>query len=298
MGETVSPARVRKALTKLINLFVSSAIRAWSKCFEKPRFRALKRLGIGGKGIPGLVSIPIATYDRIRVLKDRTLPNLLQQDYQDIEIIVVGDGTPRQQLEELEELEELDSQRVKTIFLPRRSRYPKDPLNLWFVAGSRPRNVGARCARGEFLLWMSDDDVLAPGAISHLVSFLRRNPEYDTVGGITQRGTTNPEYNDPRDKPNEVGHATAAMPGWLHRRYLRMFRWSPQSWRKRWNRPADYDLAERMGRAGAKFGAIPELVGIQVEGPSTGKMGSANSVMEEENRRRRVRTAKLLRGES
>lgn len=263
--------------------------------FEQPKFLLVKRLKNAEKGIPGLVSIPIATYDRINVLKDRTLPNLLQQDYEMIEVIVVGDGTPRQQLKELEEL---DAERIRIVFLPRRSRYPKDPLNLWFVAGSRPRNVGARRARGEFLLWMSDDDLLAPGAISHLVSFLRMNPEYDAVGGITQRGATNPDYNNPRDKPNEVGHATAAMPGWLHRRYLRMFRWSSQSWRKRWNRPADYDLAERMGRAGAKFGAIPELVGIQVEGLSTGELGSANSVMEEENRRRRIQTAKLPRGES
>ena len=43
----------------------------------------------------GLVSVPIATYDRIEVLIERTLPALLAQTYSNLEVIVVGDGTKR-----------------------------------------------------------------------------------------------------------------------------------------------------------------------------------------------------------
>ena len=87
------------------------------------------------------VSVPIATYDRIDVLLQRTVPALLQQTHQDIEIIVVGDGTPRPLWSQVEAFAH---PRVKTRRLKKRTRYPQDPLSLWMVAGWRARNLGAR----------------------------------------------------------------------------------------------------------------------------------------------------------
>lgn len=234
------------------------------------------------KGIPGLVSIPIATFDRVDVLAGRTLPNLLGQSYSNIEIIVVSDGGPPTLAEAVGKISD---PRVRFVQLKNRSRYPVDPLSLWFVAGSRPRNVGSRLARGEFLLWMSDDDVLAPGAISNLVGFLRRHQSFDAVGGTVEVGGANPVLNQPGCGAGTVGYNTGAMPGWLHRRYLKAFRWSTQSWRKSWNRPADYDLFQRMSRLGIRFGYVNDLVSIQLDVGISGKVGSQAAVWEEIRRR-------------
>ena len=232
--------------------------------------------------VSGLVSIPIATYDRVDVLVERTIPTLLESTYEALEIIVVSDGG---QVGLRRAVSELGDERVRFIQLRTRSRYPRDPLDVWFVAGSRPRNIGARYARGEFILWISDDDVVLPTAISALVGYLRENPTIDAVGGAVQVREVNAKINLPSQKPRQIGFETGAMPAWLHRRYLRAFRWSTSSWRKSWNRPADYDLAERMLAKGRQFGAIDELVAIQPEVGTTGYVGSKAAIWEEINRR-------------
>ena len=237
---------------------------------------------VGGKGIQGLVSIPIATYDRAEILVSRTLPSLLRQTYPHIEIIVVSDGGPKNVGQAVLALSD---PRIRFFQLKKRSRYPSDPLSLWLVAGSKARNLGARHARGQFILWISDDDILMPDAIENLVNFLILNPKIDAVGGTVQIGTKNPTLNNPRDNPEKVGFETAAMPGWLHRRHLRAFRWNVRSWKKKWNRPVDYDLSERMLRRKIRFGAIHDIVALQVEVGDSGKVGSEGAVWEELRRR-------------
>ena len=232
--------------------------------------------------VPGLVSIPIATYDRQDVLVTRTIPSLLESSYRNIEIIVICDGGPEIVRRSVEGL---GDDRISFIQLKKRSRYPSDPLNLWFVAGSRPRNIGARRARGEFILWMSDDDILLPKALNSLVSYLRENPAIDAVGGTVQVGTMNPTFNIPSENPDRIGIQTGAMPAWLHRRHLKAFKWNPHSWRNHWNRPADYDLANRMLRKRIRFGAIDEVVVIQAEVADSGQLGSKAAIWEELRRR-------------
>ncbi len=249
-------------------------------------YRLRQELRKPNDGIKGLVSVPIATYDRAQILVERTIPSLLASSYSALEIIVVSDGGSTH-LREV--VSALDDERVRFVQLEKRSKYPKCPLDLWFVAGSRPRNVGAQLARGEFLLWISDDDIVMPDGISALVRHLEQNPDVDAVGGAVQVGELKPSVNVPSGNPSRIGFETGAMPGWLHRRHLRAFRWSTNSWRKDWNRPADYDLAERMLAKGVRFGAIDELVAIQTEVGESGKFGSKAAIWEELRRRQAKR---------
>ena len=215
----------------------------------------------------GLVSIPIATYDRIDVLIDRTLPALFAQDYANIEVIVVTDGTPAPLLERFKEV--LDP-RFRLVRLKKRSKYPSDPLSLWMVAGCRPRNVGAKNARGEYLLWMSDDDELLPDAVGKLVEKIESEPSWDTVSAMYRTD-------------NDVLYG---MPGWLWRYPLHFFRWNRHSYRKTWNRPADLDLEERFERAGVQMGHLSEIIAVQHPVPGTNLFGSRGAVAEERARRK------------
>lgn len=260
--------------------FISAINAASWAILDAWRFRLESRASADGDS--GLVSVVIATYDRAEILVERTIPSLLESSYKELEVIVVCDGGPPKVREAVSTL---DDERIRFVQLRKRSKYPKDPRDLWFVAGSRPRNVGARIARGQFLFWISDDDVIMPDGIDALVRHLREHPHIDAVGGAVQIGEANPIINLPSQNSDRIGFETGAMPGWLHRRRLRAFRWSTNSWLKEWNRPADYDLAERMMAKGVRFGAIDEIVAAQVEVGDRGLIGSKAAVLEELERR-------------
>lgn len=263
----------------LLFLFILG-LRVFNGLWEKPLYLLHKRFS--SRGQVGLVSIPIATYDRVDTLVERTIPEILESSYPNLEVIIISDGTAP---ELLAPIRKITDSRVKLVELRNRSRYPRDPTSLWMVAGSRPRNIGARVANGEFLLWISDDDVLCRTAVEDLTNFLKGHPGVDAVGGrVVSRGKT-AQSRLPSRYPALVGAEIGAMPGWLHRRHLRMFRWSRNSWRKKWNRPADYDLSERMAAAGVVFGAIDTVVCHQYPVPGTQEVGSKGAVLEELLRR-------------
>ena len=214
---------------------------------------------------------------------DRTIPALLAQSHQDIEIIVIGDGTPRGLWERVEALED---PRIRSRRLPSRTRYPDDPLSLWMVAGWRARNVGAQMATGDWILWMSDDDILPERSIDALLDVARRRPEVELVSGVQQAGLERTRRTTLENADHGLPLRVIGMP-LLCRSSLRAFRWNRHSWRKSWNRPCDYDLLERMGRLGVVMDITDELVVIHPEVSDTGLIGSKGAITEELRRRAR-----------
>ena len=180
---------------------------------------------------------------------------------------MVTDGTPDGLLERFNQVHD---PRFRLVHLKKRSKYPSDPLSLWMVAGCRPRNVGARKARGEYLLWISDDDELLPDAVEKIVRKIESEPSWDTVNGMYRSG-------------NEVLYG---MPGWLWRYPIKLFRWNSHSYRKKWNRPADHDLEERFARAGVEMGRLGEVIAVQHPVPGTNLFGSRGAIAEEQERRK------------
>jgi len=211
-----------------------------------------------------LVSFPIATFDRIDILVDRTIPSILSQTHQSIEVVVALDGTPP---EFLSRLEEVGDPRVRFVKLARRTKYPSAPKDRWMVAGWRPRNIASTRARGSWIYWISDDDVLEPNAVTKLLEVARRE-SVEVVSGSYLSGSLTPVLHVPAEGLDNFGVLISGPPVWMCKRYLGRFRWNRFSWRKQWNRPSDYDLIERMVKRKASFAGTDEILAIQpnVEG--------------------------------
>lgn len=104
-----------------------------------------------------LVSIILPTYKRAHVLP-WAIRSVLAQTYQNWELVVVSDNSP-DQTEEV----------VKSFDDPRIRYYRNDP-NLKLP---RTLNRGFSLARGEYLTWTSDDNMLAPEALARMVEVLQ-----------------------------------------------------------------------------------------------------------------------------
>jgi glycosyltransferase involved in cell wall biosynthesis len=130
------------------------------------------------------VSVVIRSYNRRRALC-QLLHAVLDQEYGDFEVVVVEQST-----------------RVDPEVEPELTALGRDPrvrvLHHPPLGGPRARNVGARAARGEVLLFMDDDDLPRDdGWISaHLRNF--EDPDCVAVTGrwIPERPTGRPPYRD------------------------------------------------------------------------------------------------------
>ena len=128
-----------------------------------------------------LVSILVPTYDRVSSLLERSLPSLLGQSHANIEILVVGDGSPPHVAEAINGL---DDPRVRYVHLDVRGPYPDDPGRAWFVKGTPGINAGLLTARGQWICFFSDDDLLRPDAITTVLGEVRRGRHELCYGNI------------------------------------------------------------------------------------------------------------------
>ncbi len=115
-----------------------------------------------------LISVVTPTYNYAKLLP-RALDSVLSQWADDLELIVVNDGSRDNTLEVLADYA---------------ARYPQvkviDQANAGAAAA---RNKAIGLARGRYVLLLDADDELVPGAISALRDVLRRNPEVGMVLG-------------------------------------------------------------------------------------------------------------------
>jgi Glycosyl transferase family 2 len=105
------------------------------------------------------VSIVVATHNRRDWLR-LAMDSVLDQDYGDLELLVMDDGST----DETPELLEAYGRRHPTD----RFRFSRHEN----MGQGRTLNRGYELARGDVLGYLSDDDLLAPGAVSRLVAEL------------------------------------------------------------------------------------------------------------------------------
>lgn len=201
-----------------------------------------------------LISITIPTYDRGQLLVDRTLPSILAQTYQNFEIIIVGDccidETPNI-------LSRVKDPRVKFINLSKRTKYPADPTLRWFISGVGPCNHALDLARGKWICYFDDDDIMAPDYLENLLRCAQQG-NYEFVAGLYEEerdGVRSVRGHQTDKEPEFGGHST-----WIYRSYLRFFKYNINSWRKSYNCPQDIDLQLRMMSAGVRMKGLNKVV--------------------------------------
>jgi glycosyltransferase involved in cell wall biosynthesis len=111
-------------------------------------------------------TIGILTYNRLDYLKESLASALNQDTMLPFEVLIVDNGSTDGTADYL--ASHTDA-RVRTV---------KSPSNVDKAAG---RNLGVNEARGEFILWLDDDDVLLPHALSSHFSCLQENPDADII---------------------------------------------------------------------------------------------------------------------
>lgn len=114
---------------------------------------------------PAQVSVVIAAYNAARYLA-ATLDSILGQDYRDLEVLVMDDGSSD------------GTQEVVARCADERLRY----MPLEHSGGpSRPRNLGIQRAKGDTIFIFDADDIMLPGKISASVGLLEAAPSVGLV---------------------------------------------------------------------------------------------------------------------
>lgn len=117
-----------------------------------------------------LVSIIIPTYNRGKLLK-KAIESVLNQTYQNIEVVIVDDCSTDGTWEIISEYRDRDSRIVAF----------KNETNLGF---SKNLNKGVSLAQGEYIARLDDDDFwIDPEKLKKQIEFLENNKEYVLTGG-------------------------------------------------------------------------------------------------------------------
>jgi glycosyltransferase involved in cell wall biosynthesis len=193
-----------------------------------------------------LVSVLIPTFNREELLLSRALPSVMEQTYDNLEILVLAHGCSDQTLKVVQDIQHTDI-RLKPVHVPRHQTYPPTPENHWYAGPVDPLNAGLRLAMGRWIARIDDDDVWVPTHIERSLRFAQDN-DYEFVSA---------HHSDPQGMvmPYDLGGAlVGGCQTWLYRSYLRTFKYNPDCWRKTWNRVNDTDLQDRFHKAGVRMG--------------------------------------------
>jgi len=115
-----------------------------------------------------LVSIIIPNFNREKLITE-TLNSVKVQTYSNWEALIVDDGSTDQSIKIIQEFIKNDS-RFKLI---KREREPKGAPTC--------RNIGVESAKGDFIIFLDSDDLLAPDCLKRRVSYCVQNPDLDFI---------------------------------------------------------------------------------------------------------------------
>lgn len=112
------------------------------------------------------VSVVLATFNRAHLL-DRAIHSVLNQTFQDFELIVVDDGSKD------------DTQSVVSSFVGKGIKYVRNQKNM---GPSAARNIGIKLALGEYIAFQDSDDLWMPQKLEKQIQYFEKaQPEVGVV---------------------------------------------------------------------------------------------------------------------
>ncbi len=99
---------------------------------------------------------------------EQTLRSILQQDYTDFEVLVINDGSTDNTEVKIKTMAQQDS-RIKYIAQPNSG------------GPAKPRNVGVRHAKGDYVFIFDADDLMLEGKLAQSIKYLDQFPEADLL---------------------------------------------------------------------------------------------------------------------
>lgn len=149
-----------------------------------------------------LVSVIMPAYNSCAYIAE-AIRSVLDQDYEQLELIVVDDGST----DGTPDLARRFGERVQVIEQPN-------------SGPAAARNRGVHAARGEFIAFIDSDDIWLPGKVRAQVDYLRNNPDVGVVFGRLVRWFANgeglfeshPEFPAPAPGHPIVAHES----GWIY----------------------------------------------------------------------------------
>ena len=201
-----------------------------------------------------LVTVRIATYNRARLLTERTLPTVMAQTWKNLEILVVGDCCTD---DTAERIAALGDPRIRFINLPERGVYPTEPFARWCVAGAAPMNHALDVLRGEWIAPLDDDDEFMPDHVERMLDACRSNCWEWSFAAARMMLLTG-EWRDVGDPPPRRDHIChSAVFYWSG---LRFMAHDVTAWKL--GEPGDWNLWRRMKWSGVRMGFVPEVLAI------------------------------------
>jgi len=159
----------RSFLSRSVSIFLNPRRRAIKKEISNWK-RGGKKQGVAkSENIAGMVSVVVPVYDRTWELRE-SIESILKQTYQNFEIIMVTDGSPKVTFDTVESYR--NNPRVK-IF-----HYYNNTGN-----AVRGRNKGIKEASGEFVAFQDSDDVAEPDRLEKAIKCLREHNADVVYGG-------------------------------------------------------------------------------------------------------------------
>jgi len=153
------PARLSNAPLARAKRLARSAPERARRASDGARIRARRAIHRRGY-VPGLLSIVVPCY-RVEDFLDECLVSLRFQEYREVEIIVVDDGSP----DRSGEIARHHARRDLRVRLVTREN----------GGLSAARNTGIDHARGEFLTFVDSDDVVTPDAYTSVIGALQES---------------------------------------------------------------------------------------------------------------------------
>ncbi len=198
-----------------------------------------------------LVSVIIPTHNRAELLTTRAIPSVLNQTYQNFELIVVADRCTD---DTKDRVEKMNDPRIRFVELTDRPPLPDDLRDRWRVASGAPRNRGVQMAKGEWICLLDDDDEYTPRHIEAL--FREAMAGHDFVYGKILILKPNGEQIIQGKYPPEGGRIGACC--FIYSSKYKNIEFNTDA--AITDEPCDYNFCRKVIEAGAKISFVDEIV--------------------------------------